>query len=259
MAFDTLIVARQDGVVTVTINRPPVNALNTAVREELREVIEQVDRAAADRVLIVTGSGDRAFAAGADIQELKALAGAQAEAMVQAWHHLFTRMEGLGKPIIAAVNGVALGGGCELAMACDIRIAAEHAKFGQPEINLGLIPGWGGTQRLPRLVGRGRALELMMTGDPIDAAEAYRIGLVNRIVPADSLLEAAQDFARKLAGKGAVALSLIKACVNAGQDRLLDAALMLEARQFGRVCSTEDKTEGIAAFLEKRTPAFKGR
>lgn len=259
MAFQTIVVEQQDGVVTITLNRPPVNALNTAVRDELRTAFEQTDRDEAARVVILTGSGDRAFAAGADIREIGEKGLLEAEAMSQALHGLCTRMEGLGKPILAAVNGVALGLGCELAMACDIRIASEHARFGQPEINLGIIPGAGGTQRLPRLIGRGRALELLMTGDMIDATEAHRIGLVNRVVPATSLMAAAHELAQTLAGKGAIALRLIKECVNIGLDRTLDAALAFEAKRFGIVCATEDKAEGIAAFLEKRRPTFKGR
>lgn len=259
MVFETLFVEQRDGIVTVTINRPPVNALNTKVRDELDAVMEQIEGDMSARVVILTGSGVRAFAAGADIREINELAGARAEAMVQGWHHVFSRMERLGQPIIAAINGVALGGGCELAMACDIRIAAEHATFGQPEINLGIIPGAGGTQRLPRLIGRGRALELMMTGDTIDAAEAYRMGLVNRVVPADALLETVQALAGKLATKGAIALRLIKECVHNGLDRPLEAALDFEAERFGLVCSTEDKSEGIAAFLDKRKPTFTGR
>ncbi|MBI4551768.1 MAG: enoyl-CoA hydratase/isomerase family protein [Candidatus Latescibacteria bacterium] len=259
MGFQTIVVERHDGIVTVTLNRPPVNAINTMVRDELRAVCEEVDRDDTARVVILTGSGDRAFAAGADIREIGDQGRTEAEAMAQSWHALCTRMEGLDKPIIAAVNGVALGGGCELAMACDLRVASENARFGQPEINLGIIPGAGGTQRLPRLIGRGRALELMMTGAMIDAAEAYRIGLVNRVVPAADLMTAVQELAQTLASKGAIALRLMKECVNAGLDRTLDAALAFEARRFGEVCSTEDKAEGIAAFLEKRQPTFKGR
>ena len=259
MAFETLLVEQHDGIVTITINRPPVNALHTTVRDELGEAFEQIDNDAEARVVILTGSGDRAFAAGVDIREISELAGAQAEAMVQDWHRVCARMEGLCQPVIAAVNGVALGGGCELAMACDIRIAADHTGFGQPEINLGIIPGIGGTQRLPRLIGRGRALELLMTGDTIDAAEAYRIGLVNRVVPADALMETAQTLAKKLASKSAIALRLIKECVNGGLDHSLDEALAFETGRFGTACSTEDKTEGITAFLEKRKPVFTGR
>jgi enoyl-CoA hydratase len=179
--------------------------------------------------------------------------------MVQLWRGLFHRMETFRVPIIAAVNGLALGGGCELAMACDFRIAAENARFGQPEINLGLIPGWGGTQRLPRLIGQGRALELLMTGEPVDTAEAYRIGLVNHVTTGGALMEKAQSVGQALAGKAPVALRLIKECVHAGMNRPLDEALSFENGQFGSVWTTEDRAEGIAAFLEKRAPTFHGR
>ena len=259
MAFETILIEQDEGIVTLSLNRPPVNALNTTVGAELREALDQIDHDSAARAVIITGSGDRAFAAGADIRELQDLAGPDAESMVQRWHHLFRWMETFRLPVIAAVNGVALGGGCELAMACDLRIASEQARFGQPEINLGLIPGWGGTQRLPRLIGRGRALEILLTGDLIDASEAHRIGLVNRIVPGETLMDTVREIARNIASKGPVALRLIKACVDTGLDQPLDAALSFEARQFGVVSATEDKAEGIAAFLEKRPAGFHGR
>lgn len=259
MAFETILMDQDKGIVTLSLNRPPVNALNTSTGAELGEALEQIDHDSAVRAIIITGSGDRAFAAGADIKELQSLSGADAESMVQKWHQLFRRMETFRLPIIAAVNGLALGGGCELAMACDLRIAAEQARFGQPEINLGLIPGWGGTQRLPRLIGRGRALELLLTGDMIDAAEAHRIGLVNRVVPDDMLMDTTREMAGRIAGKGPIALRLIKACVDTGFDQPLDAALSYEAGQFGAVSATEDKTEGITAFLEKRPAEFQGR
>ncbi len=259
MSFETLLMEHNDGVVTITLNRPPVNALNTMVGQELGKAFEQLEQDASSRVVILTGSGDRAFAAGADIKEIGALSGADAEDMVNDWHHVLTGIEGGRLPVIAAVNGVALGGGCELAMACDIRIASQNAVFGQPEINLGIIPGFGGTQRLPRLIGRGRALEMIMSGDSISAEEAFNMGLANHIVPTDGLMDAAQELACKIVGKGAVALRLIKECVSAGLDRPLDTGLAFEAGKFGEVCSTEDKAEGIAAFLEKRKPAFTGR
>ena len=259
MAFETILINQDEGIVTLSLNRPPVNALNTLVGTELREAFDQIDHDSAARTVIITGSGDRAFAAGADIRELQNLTGPDAELMVQRWHHLFRRMETFRLPVIAAVNGVALGGGCELAMACDLRIASEQAEFGQPEINLGLIPGWGGTQRLPRLIGRGRALELLLTGDKINAAEAYRIGLVNRVVPREALMDTVRHIALHIAGKAPVALRLIKKCVDTGLGQPLDASLSFEARQFGVVSGTEDKAEGIAAFLEKRSAKFQGR
>lgn len=259
MSFETILVHQGEGVVTVTLNRPPVNALNATLGRELRDAFEQIEQDADARVVLLTGNGERAFAAGADIRELQTLGVTEAEVMSQQWHQLFRRMETFRLPIIAVVNGVAFGGGCELAMACDFRIASETARFGQPEINLGLIPGWGGTQRLPRLIGVGRALELLMTGDPIDASEALRIGLVNRVTRAEDLLDTAMNLARTLSNKGSIALKLIKECVYTGIDGGLDAGLAFETRQFGAVCGTDDKSEGVSAFLEKRPPVFAGR
>jgi len=259
MAFETILVNQDKGIVTISLNRPPVNVLNSAMGTELWEAFDKIDHDSTARAVVITGSGDRAFAAGADIRELQDLTGADAESMVQRWHQLFRRIEIFRLPVIAAVNGVALGGGCELAMACDIRIASERARFGQPEINLGLIPGWGGTQRLPRLIGRGRALELLLTGDMIDANEAHRIGLVNRVVSGEILMNTVREFARNIASKGPIALRLIKTCVDTGLDQPLDAALSFETRQFGTVIATEDKEEGITAFLEKRPAKFQGR
>ena len=259
MSFEQILISQDSGVVTITINHPPLNVLSAQVGQELGEALDRIDEDQAASVVVLTGSGDRAFAAGADIRELQRLSGSDAEEMTHRWHRLFRRIEGFRLPVIAAVNGVALGGGCELAMACDMRYASEKARFGQPEINLGLVPGWGGTQRLPRLIGRGRALELMMTGDIFDAAEAYRLGLVNRVTAPGELMETVGELAGRMAAKGGVALASIKTCVNEGLDQGLDEALALEAREFGAVSSTEDKAEGIAAFLEKRTAAFRGR
>lgn len=259
MSFEQILKEQDGGVVTITIDHPPLNVLSAQVGRELGEALDQIDDDPAASVVILTGSGDRAFAAGADIRELQRLSGSDAEEMTHRWHRLFRRIEGFKLPVIAAVNGVALGGGCELAMACDLRYASEKARFGQPEINLGLVPGWGGTQRLPRLIGRGRALELMMTGDMFDTAEAHRLGLVNRVTAPEDLMETVGELAGRMAAKGGVALASIKTCVNEGLDQGLDEALALEAREFGAVSSTEDKAEGIAAFLEKRPAAFRGR
>lgn len=259
MTFEQILISRDGGVVTITINHPPLNVLSAQVGRELGEALDRIESDSAASVVILTGSGDRAFAAGADIRELQRLSGADAEEMTHRWHRLFRRIEGFRLPVIAAVNGVALGGGCELAMACDMRYASEKARFGQPEINLGLIPGWGGTQRLARLIGRGRALELMMTGDMFDAAEAERLGLVNRVTAPEALMETVGELAGRMAAKGNVALASIKTCVNEGLDKSLDEALALEAREFGAVSSTADKAEGIAAFLEKRPAVFRGR
>ena len=259
MSFEQILKEQDGGVVTITIDHPPLNVLSAQVGRELGEALDRIDDDPAASVVILTGSGDRAFAAGADIRELQRLSGSDAEEMTHRWHRLFRRIEGFRLPVIAAVNGVALGGGCELAMACDLRYASEKARFGQPEINLGLVPGWGGTQRLPRLIGRGRALELMMTGDMFDAAEAHRLGLVNRVTAPEDLMETVGELAGRMAAKGGVALASIKTCVNEGLDQGLDEALALEAREFGAVSSSEDKAEGIAAFLEKRPAAFRGR
>lgn len=259
MSFEQILKEQDGGVVTITIDHPPLNVLSAQVGRELGEALDQIDDDTAASVVILTGSGDRAFAAGADIRELQRLSGSDAEEMTHRWHRLFRRIEGFRLPVISAVNGVALGGGCELAMACDLRYASEKARFGQPEINLGLVPGWGGTQRLPRLIGRGRALELMMTGDMFNAAEAHRLGLVNRVTAPEDLMETVRELAGRMAAKGGVALASIKTCVNEGLDQGLDEALALEAREFGAVSSTKDKAEGIAAFLEKRPAAFRGR
>ncbi len=259
MSFEKILLSQDGGVATVTINHPPLNVLSAQVGNELGEVLDRIDSDSTASVVILTGSGEKAFAAGADIRELQRLSGSDAEEMTHRWHRLFRQIEGFRLPVIAAVNGVALGGGCELAMACDMRYASEKARFGQPEINLGLVPGWGGTQRLPRLIGRGRALELMMTGDMFDAVEAERLGLVNRVTAPEALMETVGELAGRMAAKGGVALASIKTCVNEGLDRELDEALALEAREFGAVSSTEDKAEGIAAFLEKRPAQFRGR
>ena len=259
MTFEQILINRDGGVVKIAINHPPLNVLSAQVGRELGEALDWIESDSAASVVVLTGSGDRAFAAGADIRELQRLSGSDAEEMTHRWHRLFRRIEGFRLPVIAAVNGVALGGGCELAMACDMRYASEKARFGQPEINLGLIPGWGGTQRLARLIGRGRALELMMTGDMFDAAEAERLGLVNRVTAPEALMETVGELAGRMAAKGNIALASIKTCVNEGLDKTLDEALALEAREFGAVSSTADKAEGIAAFLEKRPAVFRGR
>lgn len=259
MSFEQILIEQDGGVVTITIDHPPLNVLSAQVGREFGEALDQIDDDPDAAVVVLTGNGDRAFAAGADIRELQRLSGSDAEEMTHRWHRLFRRIEGFRLPVIAAVNGVALGGGCELAMACDLRYASEKARFGQPEINLGLVPGWGGTQRLPRLIGRGRALELMLTGDMFDAAEAHRLGLVNRVTAPEELMDTVVELAARMAAKGGVALASIKTCVNEGLDQGLDEALALEAREFGAVSSTEDKAEGIEAFLEKRPAQFRSR
>jgi enoyl-CoA hydratase len=260
MAYDNLLVDRTGAVLSVTINRPKVlNALNAATLDELDQVIT----AAADddgvRVVTITGSGDRSFVAGADINELAVQTPTSGRQHARRGQAVFDRIERLGKPVIAAVNGFALGGGCELAMACTVRLAADTAKFGQPEINLGLIPGYAGSQRLPRLVGKGRALELLLTGDTIGADEALRIGLVNRVVPAADLAAETAALAGTLAAKAPIAARYILDAVSSGLDMALADGEDYEATLFGLISTTEDMREGTSAFLEKRKPSFTGR
>jgi enoyl-CoA hydratase len=257
--FDTLTIQRDGAVAIVTINRPKVlNALNA-------QTLDELDRAAAElqqddwvRAIVLTGAGEKSFVAGADVNELAVQSPAGGREHALRGQRVFARIEGLGKPVVAAINGFALGGGCELAMACTIRIAADTARLGQPEINLGIIPGYAGTQRLTRLVGAGRALELLLTGDQITAAEAHRIGLVNRVVPAAQLLGEAVQLAAALASKAPVATRYIIDAVNIGSRMSLADGQVFEATLFGLVASTEDMREGTSAFLEKRKPVFKG-
>ena len=260
MTYEHLLVDRHDAVLVMTINRPQVrNALNAAALSELLRAIEAAEVDSGVRVVVLTGQGDKAFAAGADIRELAGCTSTEARELARRGQSVGDRIERLGKPVIAAVNGAALGGGCELAMACTIRLAAEHAQFGQPEINLGLIPGYGGSQRLPRLIGRGRALEMLLTGTPIDAHEACRIGLVSRVMPAADLIPAALQLGATLASKPPLAVAYLLSAVASGLDMPFEAALALEASLFGLAASTEDMREGTSAFLQKRTPEFKGR
>jgi len=260
MAYENLIVERDEAVLIVTINRPAVlNALNGRVLDELAEVIDQAKHDDGVRAIVLTGAGEKAFVAGADITELAVQSPVAGREHARRGQALFDRIERLGKPVIAAVNGFALGGGCELAMACTIRLAADTAKFGQPEINLGLLPGYAGSQRLPRLVGRGRALELLLTGAQIPADDAYRIGLVNRVIPAAQLGAEARALAKTLASKPAVAVRYILDAVASGLDMSFADGQDYEATLFGLVATTEDMREGTRAFLEKRKPTFQGR
>jgi enoyl-CoA hydratase len=259
MTFENLLVQRDGPVAVLTISRPSVlNALDIQTIDDLRRAVLELKREAATRVVIITGSGDRAFVAGADINELADISPAQAKELAQRGQHVFDLIENLGKPVIAAINGLALGGGCELALACTLRIAAATAKLGQPEINLGLIPGYAGTQRLARLVGKGAALDLLLTGRQVMADEALRLGLVNRVVPAASLMAECRTLAMELATKPPVAAQLIIEAVNRGLEVSFDKAQFLEASLFGLVASTNDMREGTRAFLEKRKPSFKG-
>jgi len=258
MSYQHLLVSVQDRIATLTANRPDkLNALNGRLIGELGEAIEEAQSRDDVAAVILTGAG-RAFIAGADISELAGLSAVEGKRLARRGQEIFRRFETSPKPTVAAVNGFALGGGCELAMACQIRIAAEGAKFGQPEVKLGLIPGYGGTQRLPRLVGRGRALQLLLTGEMIDAPEAFRIGLVNRVVAADQLLPAAVTMIQQMLMNAPLGLAACIDVVDRGQEMPLDDALALEATQFGVLVTTKDTAEGTHAFLEKRPPRFTG-
>jgi enoyl-CoA hydratase len=260
MNYQTLLIDRHDRIAIVTVNRPDkLNALNAQVKAELKGIFQEIQTDSEVDVAILTGSGEKAFVAGTDIKELTELDEASGRIFSEGGQAVFSLIENLGKPVIAAVNGYALGGGTELALACHIRIASENAKFGQPEVNLGIIPGYGGTQRLARLVGKGKAMEMILTGDQIDAQEAFRIGLVNRVVPLPELLSSAEAMALKIIGKGQLAVKLALQSVSASGELQLGEGLSLEAELFGRCCVTEDFREGITAFLEKRKPAFRNR
>jgi enoyl-CoA hydratase len=260
MAFDNLLIERDGAVAVLTVNRPKVlNALNTQTLDELRRAILELKHDEAIRAVILTGSGEKSFIAGADINELAVQSPTGGREHAVTGQHVLDLIEQMGKPVIAAINGYALGGGCELAMACTIRIAADTAKLGQPEINLGIIPGYAGTQRLARIVGKGRALELLLSGDQVTAQEAHRLGLVNRVVPAAELMAEAKKLAVSLASKAPVAVRYILEAVNKGLEMPFAQAQIFEATLFGLVASTDDMREGTTAFLEKRKPAFKGK
>ena len=260
MAYETLLLERSDAYAVVTLNRPKVmNALNRALFSELDDVFISLAKDPAVRAIILTGAGEKAFAAGADISELAGLSAVDGQQLAQRGQAVFRKIETCGKPVIAAIQGFALGGGCELAMACTIRIASERARLGQPEVKLGLLPGYGGTQRLPRLVGKGAALKLLLTGDMVDAQEAFRIGLVDEVVPAEALMPRAETLARAIAQQAPLAVAGCLRAVEAGYDLPIESGLELEASLFGLACATEDKAEGTRAFLEKRAPTWQGR
>ncbi|HEX3913258.1 MAG TPA: enoyl-CoA hydratase-related protein [Steroidobacteraceae bacterium] len=260
MVYENLLLERGDGYAVVTLNRPKVmNALNRALFAELDDAFVTLAGDSSVRAIILTGAGEKAFAAGADIGELASLSATDGQRLAQRGQAVFRRIETCGKPVIAAIQGFALGGGCELAMACTIRIASERARLGQPEVKLGLVPGYGGTQRLPRLVGKGAALKLLLTGDMVGAEEAFRIGLVDEVVPAEALIPRAETLARAIAQQAPLAVAACLRAVDGGYDLPLDAGLELEASLFGLTCATEDKAEGTQAFLEKRAPAWRGR
>src|SRR5690349_3616479 len=251
---------KKNGIAYVTVNRPKVlNALNTPTWKDLRTAFEDARDDAAVRGVILTGAGDKAFIAGADIGELAQVTAFEAEQSSRFGQDVLDLIENLGKPVIAAVNGFALGGGCETAMACTIRIAVDTAKFGQPEVKLGLVPGGGGTQRLPRLVGKGRALQLILSGEMINAQEAYRIGLVNEIVPANELITQAEAILKQIFSNAPIAVKYSLEAVNNGLETSQTEGLSLEASLFGLCAGTEDKKEGTQAFLQKRAAQFQGR
>ncbi len=249
----------ENGVGLITIDRPPVNALSRELLEELAGVISQIEERDDFLVLIITGAGEKAFVGGADIGEFPSLDSKSGKEMCQYGQGIFKRLEELPIPVIAAINGFALGGGCELALACDLRVAAEEAALGQPEVKLGIIPGYGGTQRLPRLISVGKARELIYTGDMISAREAEKIGLVESVVAADELLDECRQLASKILKQGPLAIASAKKAINEGLQLSLEEGLELEARLFGEICKSEDMKEGARAFLEKRSPEFKGQ
>jgi enoyl-CoA hydratase/carnithine racemase len=260
LTLQNVLYEKMKGIAYVTLNRPKVlNALNTPTWADLRAAFEDARDDEAVRGVILTGAGDKAFIAGADVSDLAHMTALQAEQSSRFGQEVLDLIENLGKPVVAAINGFALGGGCETAMACTIRIAAENARFGQPEVKLGLVPGGGGTQRLPRIVGKGRALQLILSGEMITAQEAYRIGLVNEIVPAADLINRAEAILKQIASNASLAIKFALVAANKGMETSHSEGLLLEASYFGLCAATEDKQEGTSAFLEKRVPQFRGR
>ena len=260
MSYENLIVTRDGAVATVVINRPTVlNALNGRTMDELRRAVLEFKHDEAVRVAIITGAGEKAFVAGADINELAVNTPISGREHALAGQHVLNLLENMGKPVIAALNGYALGGGCELAMACTLRIAADTARIGQPEIKLGIIPGYAGSQRLARLVGKGKAMELCLRGNQLSASEAFEIGLVNRVVPAASLMDEVRQLASELAVQAPIAMRYIIEAINKGLEMPFAEGAVFEATLFGLVTTTDDMREGTRAFLEKRKPDFKGR
>jgi enoyl-CoA hydratase len=257
--YKNLIVEQKDAVLIVKVNREQaLNALNKETVAELQQLFSYHWSDDAVRCVIITGAGEKAFVAGADIREMVDLDVRSGTDLAACGQYLMKTIQNFPKPVIAAVNGFALGGGCELAMACDIRLASEKAKFGQPEVTLGIIPGYGGTQRLPRLVGRGKAMQLILTGDMIDAKEAHRIGLVDEVYPPDELMDKAMEMANLICSRPPIAIALGKECINRGLDATLSIGCDFEKANFGQTCCTSDKNEGMKAFIEKRKPEFTG-
>lgn len=259
MTYEAIQLIKENGVATITLNRPPMNPLNSQVFKELSQAADELQSDASVKAVIITGAGNKAFAAGADVAEMANLTPVDVYNFCQASRVAFEKIEDLGKPVIAAIGGLALGGGCELALCCDFRLAADTAKFGQPEIGLGIIPGAGGTQRLPRLIGAARAKELIFLGDIFDASAALSLGLVNKVIPADSLMEEARKLAQKLAAKPAVAMCMAKSAINTGVNLDISSALTLEIQCFVTAFASDDRQEGLGAFMEKRKPNFMGK
>jgi enoyl-CoA hydratase len=258
--YENILYDTRANIAYITVNRPKVlNALNMATMEELRHAFTAAKEDRQVRVVIFTGAGEKAFIAGADVNELQKHNAVQGKEYTHRGQSVLDLIENLGKPVIACINGFALGGGCEIAMACTMRLASDNAKLGQPEVKLGIIPGYGGTQRLPRLVGKGIAMQLVLGGEMITAQEAYRIGLVNEVVPQAELIARAEAIAQKIVANAPLAVQYAMEAVNKGMEMSLPEALYLEATLFGVCCASEDKLEGTTAFLEKRTPNFKGR
>jgi enoyl-CoA hydratase len=259
MIYKSLLVEVENNIATITINRPPVNPLNTQVFNELSEVFSKLDEEDDVRAIVLTGSGEKAFVAGADISEMAGLDLVGINKMNKVSRLVFTQIENSTKPVIAALNGMALGGGLELALVCDLRISTEKAKFAFPEVGLGIIPGGGGTQRLPKIVGQGIAKELLYFGEMFDAVRAHELGIVNKVVRAEEVIPVAKEWAKKLAQKPPVALQMVKQAVNAGSNTDIESGLIIEAACFGNAFSTEDRKEGLNAFVEKRKPVYTGR
>lgn len=257
MEYANIIVELAEKIALVTLNRPPVNSINSGLLEELNDILDKLAQSQEARVLVITGAGEKAFSAGADITEFAEIRAGKRRAVNV--HDLFLKIENYPKPVIAAINGYALGGGCELAMSCHLRIAAREAKIGLPEVRLGIIPGWGGTQRLPRLIGKVKALELMLTGDHISAEEAMHLGLVNKVVPGVELMSETRKLAGRLASGAPLAMQAILRAVTKGLEVPIEEGIKFEQEESALVFSSEDAKEGSKAFLEKRAPVFLGR